>query len=181
MTHTDSHSQSPDNNGLTDRFGAALSILLLRIWLGFRALQSGIEKFAGYEVSDRLVDVDGAPNEFGLVDTDAEKFYSLGNMHGVPPAMYDRFLDEPLIPNFALALYDKLLAPLLIILGLTVLLGVAIRCSLFAMGLVYTSLTFGLILLNQDAGVAWLGIHILLITAALLHIQHNRFSIMKRF
>ena len=181
MTHTDSESQSPDTNGLTDRFGAALGMLLLRIWLGIRALQSGIEKFAGMEASDQVVEVDGELNEYGLVDTDAEKVYSLGNMHGVPEAMYDRFLDEPLIPNFALGLYDKLLGPALIILGLTVLLGIALRCSLFAMGLVYTSLTFGLILLGQDAGVAWLGIHILLIAAALLHIRYNRFSIMKRF
>ena len=67
------------------------------------------------------------------------------------------------------------------ILGLTVLLGIATRISLFAMGLMYTSLTFGLILLKQDAGVAWLGTHIIMIVIALVLAKHNRLAILNKW
>jgi len=60
-------------------------------------------------------------------------------------------------------------------------LGLATRFSLFAMGLVYTSLTFGLILIKQDAGVAWLGIHIIMIVLALALAKYNRFAILKKW
>jgi thiosulfate dehydrogenase [quinone] large subunit len=69
----------------------------------------------------------------------------------------------------------------LLILGLTLLLGIATRFTLFAMGLLYTSLTFGLILIKQDAGVAWLGIHILMIVAALALANYNRFALLKKW
>jgi thiosulfate dehydrogenase [quinone] large subunit len=49
------------------------------------------------------------------------------------------------------------------------------------MGLLYTSLTFGLILIKQDAGVAWLGIHILMIVAALALANYNRFALLKKW
>ena len=74
-----------------------------------------------------------------------------------------------------------ILGPALILLGLTLLLGIATRFSLFAMGLLYTSLTFGLILLKQDAGVAWLAAHVILIVMALALAQYNRFTILKKW
>ena len=67
------------------------------------------------------------------------------------------------------------------ILGLTLFLGIATRFSLFLMGLVYTSLTFGLILIKQDAGIAWLGVHIVMIVIALALAKHNRFAILKKW
>ena len=45
------------------------------------------------------------------------------------------------------------------------------------MGLLYTSLTIGLILLKQDSGVAWLAIHVLMIAVALFYEKHNRFTL----
>lgn len=181
MTHDESSARISNEAASADTLGSALALLLLRLWLGIRALQSGVEKFAGARSTEAPVEVDGEVNDYGLVDTDTEKFYGLENMHGVPAALYDRLLDEPLMPAFLLSIYDMVLAPLLLVLGVTVLLGIALRVSLFAMGLVYTSLTFGLILLGQDAGVAWLGIHILLIVFALFHVRNNRFSVMKSF
>jgi len=56
-------------------------------------------------------------------------------------------------------------------------LGLATRLSLLAMGLIYTSLTFGLILLNQASGIAWLGTHMILITLALLLTSYNRIEL----
>lgn len=161
--------------------GYTLGILLLRIWLGMRSIQTGIEKFAGMKTSDAAVTIDGAPNTYGLTEAASVKTYSLSNYHGVPEALHEKFVAEPLIPGFFLTIYDIVLGPALLIFGLTVLLGIATRVSLFAMGLVYTSLTFGLILLKQDAGIAWLGTHIVLVVMALVLAKHNRLAILNKW
>ncbi len=49
------------------------------------------------------------------------------------------------------------------------------------MGLLYTALTAGLILIKQDAGITWLGVHILLVTYALFHVRHNRLELFRKF
>ena len=161
--------------------GYVLGILLLRIWLGIRSLQTGIEKFAGTKASAAPVNIDGAPNTYGLTESTTMKTYSLSDYHGVPQALYEKFSTEPLIPGFFLTIYNIVLGPALLILGLTVLLGIATRVSLFAMGLMYTSLTFGLILIKQDSGVAWLGIHIIMIVMALALAKHNRLAILNKW
>ncbi|MFT4901706.1 MAG: thiosulfate dehydrogenase [quinone] large subunit [Lentimonas sp.] len=171
---------SSKNNSAND-LGLTLGLLLLRIWLGMRAIQTGIEKFAGTYNSDKSVLIDGAPNSYGLTDTVTGKVYSLSNYHGVPVPLYEKFSSEPLIPSWGLSLYDVVLGPALILLGLTVLFGIATRISLFAMGLVYTSLTFGLILIKQDAGIAWLGVHIIMVVVALALTKYNRFAILKKW
>lgn len=45
------------------------------------------------------------------------------------------------------------------------------------MGILYTSLTFGLILIHQDSGIAWLGTHMLLIALALIYSDQDRFAL----
>lgn len=170
-----------DNTPETNDLGLTLGMWLLRLWLGFRSLQTGIEKFAGNKSVDSAVMIDGAANDYGLTETTMAKTYALDNYSGVPAALYDKFGNEPLIPGFALNLYDIVLGPALILLGLTLLLGIATRLSLFLMGLVYVSLTFGLILIKQDAGVAWLGIHIILIVMALRLAPHNCLAVMKKW
>lgn len=156
-------------------------MLLLRIWLGFRAIIAGIEKFAGTATSSQAVTIDGEPNDYGLTEGTSEKVYAIANYQGVPDGLYDQFVGEPLIPNWGLDLYNVILGPALLILGFTVLLGIATRYSLFAMGLLYTSLTFGLILLNQSAGVAWLAAHIILVVLALVLAKYNRFTILQKW
>jgi thiosulfate dehydrogenase [quinone] large subunit len=168
-------------NKSSNDLGLTLGMLTLRIWLGFRAIQTGLEKFAGSKANSSVVDIDGVPNSYGLTKDGADKFYSFSEYHGVPVPLYDKFASEPLIPTWGLNLYDTVLGPALILLGLTVLLGIAQRISLFAMGLLYTSLTFGLILIKQDAGIAWLGIHIIMVVMALALAKHNRFSVLKKW
>jgi thiosulfate dehydrogenase [quinone] large subunit len=164
-----------------DHLNHLFAVLLLRIWLGLRALQTGIEKFGGTKASEQPVNIDGAANTYGLTADAEQKIYSFGNYHGVPKGLYDDLAGEPLIPEFFLKAYDFILGPALIILGLTVLLGILPRVSLFLMGLLYTSLTFGLILLKQDAGIAWLAIHIIMIAMALVYQRYNRFQVFKKF
>ena len=49
------------------------------------------------------------------------------------------------------------------------------------MGLLYTSLTVGLILLKQGAGIAWLAVHMLMVAVALLNAQHNRLALLRKW
>ncbi|MGL4398362.1 MAG: hypothetical protein ACRCXD_00715 [Luteolibacter sp.] len=146
-----------------------------------RAIQTGIEKFAGTTAADKVVNVDGAANEYGLTAAGSVKNYALENYNGVPEALMSKFQAEPLMLKFALPLYDKILGPTLLILGVTILLGIASRTSLFLLGLLYVSLTWGLILIKQDEGVSWLGIHMVLIVMALMLAGHNRFTILKKW
>lgn len=170
-------SEKPDALALT------YAALLARVWLAVRAVQTGVEKFATTTQIERLTLVDGEPNEFGLMETVTVKAYQLDAYKGIPDALKDTFSDQPMIPAFMLPVYNAVLGPALIILGLTILLGVASRTSLFALGLLYISLTWGLILLGEpgNSGVAWLGTHMLIIIAALALQRHNRFCILKKW
>ena len=170
---------SPDQNSSDS--GPVFAMLLLRIWLSVRAIQTGLEKFAGMSSGSKAVSIDGAPNAYGLTEATTSKVYALSSYQGVPASLYDKLAAEPLIPGWGLDLYNLVLGPALLLLGTALLLGLATRCALFGMGLPYTSLSFGLILLKQDAGVAWLGIHIIMVVAALLLSRHNRFAILKKW
>ncbi|MGB0409419.1 MAG: hypothetical protein ACPG3X_01585 [Opitutales bacterium] len=169
------------NDNYCNDLGLTLGMLTLRLWLAVRAIQTGIEKFAGTSFGSQNVLIDGAPNSYGLSEATSSKAYALSNYNGVPTPLYDKFNSEPLIPVWGLKLYDLTLGPALLILGFALLLGLATRFTLFAMGLVYTSLTFGLILIKQDAGIAWLGVHIIMIVFALVLAKHNRFAILKKW
>ena len=147
----------------------------------YGAVVTGIEKFAGSTTSDVAVNIDGAVNTYGLTASEGAKVYGLSHYHGVPAALYDKLKDEPFIPEAMLKAYDVVLGPALLILGITLLLGIATRISLFLMGLLYISLTVGMILLGPDSGIAWLGIHVLMVAAALFNVHHNRFEILNKF
>ena len=114
-------------NICSNDLGYTLGILLLRLWLAARAFQTGIEKFAGSgKAIDTAVLIDGAPNTYGLTESTATKVYAISNYNGVPAPLYDKFISEPLIPEFALNIYNFVLGPALIILGLTLFLGLSL-------------------------------------------------------
>lgn len=153
---------------------------LLRIWLAVRAIQTGIEKFSGIKGFDKRIIIDGKPSNYGLSEAELEKIYGLKYYHGIPESMVEPFSKEPLMPDFMLPIYDKVLGPALLILGLTILLGIAPRTSLFLLGLLYVSLTWGLILIAQDSGIAWLGTHMIMIVMALALAKHNRLCLFNK-
>jgi len=165
----------------SNKIALVYGALLLRGWLGVRAIQTGIEKYSGMQMTDQTVLLNGTPNEQGLTASASSKAYALVNYHGVPKGLYDKFVGEPLMPKFMLPIYDKVLGPALLVLGLTILLGIASRTSLFFLGLLYISLTWGLILIKQDDGVSWLGVHMILIVMALMLAEYNRFTIIKKW
>jgi thiosulfate dehydrogenase (quinone) large subunit len=159
-----------------------LAFLLLRGWLGVRALLTGIEKFGAYKTIQRpLLDpTTGQPDASGALVELKIKYYSLANYSGIPAGLKGKFANEWL-PPFATAFFDKMLGPALIVTGLMLLIGLGTRISLFIQGLIYIVLTVGLILIHQDDGVSWLGIHIALVAFALMLAKNNKLALLKKW
>jgi thiosulfate dehydrogenase (quinone) large subunit len=160
-----------------------LAFLLLRVWLAVRAILTGIEKFGTYSTIQKpLVDpVTGMEDPSGATIDAKVKFYSLTNYSGIPAPLKDKFANEPLLPHFAASAFDHLLGPLFIVTGVMLLLGLGTRISLFVQGLIYIALTVGLILIRQDDGISWLGIHVALVAFALMLAKHNKFALLKNW
>jgi thiosulfate dehydrogenase [quinone] large subunit len=160
-----------------------LAFFVLRGWLAVRAIFTGLEKFGAYKtVQQPLLDpATGQPDASGALVDVKVKFYSLANYSGIPASLKGKFLNEPLLPKFALSLFDHLLGPVLIATGLMLLLGLGTRISLFVQGLIYIALTVGLILIKQDDGISWLGIHIALVALALMLAKHNQLTLLKKW
>jgi thiosulfate dehydrogenase [quinone] large subunit len=161
----------------------ALAFLVLRGWLGVRALLTGIDKFAAFKTIQKpLVDpLTGMEDPSGALVEVKIKFYALTNYSGVPPSLKDKLAAEPLLPHFALAPFEALLGPVLILTGLLLLIGLGTRFSLFLQGLLYIALMAGLLLIGQDDGIAWLGVHAALVALALMLAKHNRLCLSKKW
>jgi len=160
--------------GLT---GGNLAFLTLRLWLGVRALVTGLEKFsAKINVQEPLLDATGAPDPSGAMVDIEKKVYGFSHYHAVPESLQTKLAAEPLLPDLLTKPFYAALGPVLVISGLLLIIGVATRLSLFVMGLLYVALTVGLILIGQDQGVSWLAIHIGLVALALSLADQNRFS-----
>src|SRR5450755_1948224 len=155
----------------TDR---SLAFLVLRLWLGVRALLAGVEKFGAYKtVQQPFIDpTTGVADPNAVVDIKV-KFYALANYNGIPAALQSKFANEALLPHFALTAFNYMLGPALIISGLMLLVGLGTRISLFVQGLIYIALTVGLVLIGQNEGPPFLGIHLALVVFALLLAKHN--------
>ncbi len=160
-----------------------LAFLLLRGWLGIRALLTGIEKFGAYKTIQKpLLDpTTGQPDASGALIELKIKYYSLANYSGVPAGLKGKFANEVLLPPALVSVFDHLLGPALIATGLMLLLGLGTRLSLFVQGLIYIALTVGLILIHQDDGVSWLGIHIALVALALMLAKYNTLALLKKW
>ena len=159
-----------------------LAFWVLRAWLGIRALLTGIEKFGAYKTFQKpSIDPTTGLADPNLVIDVKVKFYSLANYSGIPASLKTKFASEALLPQFALTAFDRMLGPVLIATGLMLLLGIGTRLSLFLQGLIYVSLTVGLILIKQDDGVSWLGIHVALVAFALVLAKHNKLTLTKKW
>lgn len=182
-----------------------MAFWLLRFWLAARAIGTGLTKFIGkvngeianpeYEAKIKEAIADGlSRSEAAELVTDVpEKIsgtidvISISTYHGLPekgPMTIETFSASPLMPSFMVGPYSAVLGYVLIALGLTVLLGICTRVSLFLMGLLYISLTWGFIILEPNmgpsaaAGIAYLGVHMLIIVAALFLADYNKFELL---
>ena len=182
-----------------------MAFWLLRFWLAARAIGTGLTKFIGkvngeipnpeYEAKIKEAMADGlSRSEAAELVTDIpEKIsgtidvISISTNHGQPekgPMTIETFSASPLMPSFMVGPYAAVLGYALIALGLTVLLGICTRVSLFLMGLLFISLTWGFIILEPNmgpsaaAGIAYLGVHMILIVAALFLADYNKFELL---
>jgi len=155
----------------------------LRLWLGIRALFVGIMKYAAYKaVAMPLIDPStGQPDASGVMVNVNVKSYALANYAGIPAALRDKFIHEPLFPKFALTVFYHVLGPLFILTGIMLIIGLGTRLSLLVQGLLFIALTVGLVLIDANDGVAYLGIHIGLVAAAFLLARHNKFVVLKKW
>jgi len=160
----------------------SLAFLVLRGWLAVRAIVTGIEKFGAYKsVQKPLLDATGQPDASGAMVDVKVKFYAMANYSGIPAGLKGKFANEAMLPPFALTAFDKMLGPALLATGLMLLLGLGTRISLFVQGLIYIALTVGLILIHQDDGISWLGIHVALVALALMLAKHNKLTLLKKW
>jgi thiosulfate dehydrogenase [quinone] large subunit len=181
--HTSNLNQDTLDSVRSVRWDYTFAFLALRLWLGVRALFVGINKFAAYKyVAMPLIDPStGQPDASGVMINVNVKSYALANYAGIPVALKDKFAHEPLFPKFALVVFDRLLGPAFIVTGIMLIIGLGTRVSLLAQALLFIALTVGLVLIDQNDGVAYLGIHIGLVAAAFLLAQHNRFVVLKKW
>jgi len=129
------------------------AFLLLRLFLGLRALLAGVEKFES-----------GGNYSFEIY------YRNMARMaNGITSASF--------MPLWATKTFAFFLGYLLIVLGLAVLLGIKTRLALIGLGLLWVSLSFGLMAVQENEGVAWLGVYVGMNAAALLLVRHNRFAL----
>jgi thiosulfate dehydrogenase [quinone] large subunit len=135
------------------RFEYTWAFLLLRLFLGLRTLLEGLEKF---ESGGR---------------------YSFAGYHENMKRMAQGITGASFLPLWATHPFAESLGYLLVLLGAALLLGVKPRITLILAGLLYVGLSFGLMAVQENEGVAWLAIHLVMIVGALLLVRHDRFSL----
>jgi thiosulfate dehydrogenase [quinone] large subunit len=131
----------------------AAAFLILRLFLGLRTFLAGVEKF------------------------EKSGSYSFKNYYDNMGHMAQGITGASFLPLWSTRLFAHSIGYLLLVLGALILLGIKPRMTLLFTGLVYVGLSFGLMAVEENEGIAWLGIHIGLIAAALVLVRHARFSL----
>jgi len=129
------------------------AFLLLRLFLGLRTFLAGLEKF------------------------EAGGKYSFENYYNNMSRMAAGITGASFLPLWMTKVFAVSLGYLLLVLGVTLLLGIKTRCSLILTGLLYVGLSFGLMAVQEGEGVAWLGMHIAMFAGALVLVKHDRFAL----
>jgi thiosulfate dehydrogenase [quinone] large subunit len=129
------------------------AVMLLRLFLALRALLAGLEKF-----------------ESGGV-------YSLTNYAKNMDRMATGITSASFLPLWATKPFAFSIGYILLALGFALLLGLKPRISLTLMGLVYVGLSFGLMAVQENEGVAWLAGYVLITAVALVLSRHDRFAL----
>ncbi len=129
------------------------AFLLLRLFLALRALMSCFEKF------------------------ESGGTYSMANYTTNMTRMATGITGASFLPLWATKAFALPLGYFLGVLGVALLLGLKTRLTLVVMGLLYIALAFGLMAVQQGDGVAWLGVYLLTVVAALVLVRYNRFAI----
>jgi thiosulfate dehydrogenase (quinone) large subunit len=129
------------------------AFLLLRLFIGLRTFLEGLEKF---ESNGR---------------------YSFATYYENMKRMAQGITGASFLPLWATRFFADSVGYLLLVLGAALLLGIKSRATLVLTGLLYVGLSFGLMAVQENEGVAWLAIHVILIVGALLLVRHDRFAL----
>ncbi len=131
--------------------------LLLRLWVGLRLIGAGLDKFrAG----------DGTSATFNLE-----------NYKTKTGAIAKLTADHGFLPQSLCDAYAQPLGYILIAAGLWAVVGLFLELGLLFAGFVVLSLGVGLATLPDDTEVVLIGIHVLIIAAALATSRHKSLSL----
>jgi uncharacterized membrane protein YphA (DoxX/SURF4 family) len=131
---------------------------ILRLWVGLRLFMAGIDKFR-----------EKGSTTFSFSNLKA-------NLYPIEKLMKDN-TPNILLPDFAIAPYFYVLSFALVIVGITTILGIATRLSLLVGGLLFVSLSFGIMALPDDKDAVWLGIQVAITAFALVTASENKLSV----
>jgi thiosulfate dehydrogenase (quinone) large subunit len=134
-------------------FEGTAAFWLLRLFLGLRAFLAGLEKF------------------------EAGGSYSFANYSVNMKRMASGITGASFLPLWMTQVFALSLGYLLLVVGVALLLGLKTRIALIVAGLIYVGLGFGLMAVQENEGVAWIGVYVGLVVAALLLLRHNRFAL----
>ena len=135
----------------------AFAHLLARLWIGMRLFMAGLDKFrAG----------DGADSTFNM-----------DNYHSKTDRIASLMTDHSFLPKALVNMYATPIGFILLLVGLWVVVGFFTEFSLLIAGFTVLSLGFGLAALPDDTEVVYIGVHILVIVAALVTSKANKLSI----
>jgi thiosulfate dehydrogenase [quinone] large subunit len=129
------------------------AFLILRLFVGLRTFFEGVEKF------------------------EKNGTYSFHNYYENMGRMAQGITGASFLPLWATRFYAHSLGYVLLVLGAALLLGLKTRATLVLTGLLYVSLAFGLMAVQENEGVAWLAIYVGLISGALVLVRHDRFAL----
>ena len=149
-------SEEPSTNERPPFSELTLAYWLLRLWLGLRLLLSGVEKFK----------------------TEGKLEYKFSNYYDVfvkktAPVM----ADNTLLPEIAVKSFLLPLGYLMIAAGFFILIGFLNRLSLLLGGLIFVSLSFGMMLLPDPHQTLDLGLYVALFAGALALVKHNKLGL----
>ena len=153
----------------------AMANFLLRLWIGLRLFMAGVAKFrAGNGFGHPHFSFSSA-NLLSLENKDVGAV-SLSWTNYLPNTerIAKLMADNSMLPEFMCNAYAKSIGFVLLFVGAWVAVGIFQELGLFVAGLTVLSLGFGLASLPDDTEVVYIGVHILVVAAALATSKKNR-------
>lgn len=155
------------------RFDLACANLLLRLWIGLRLLGAGIDKWR----SGTCWGFKGAGPDGTEIDIARGVTFTAENYDKKLANIAKLTFDKGFLPKPMCDMYAQPLGYILLGVGAWVIVGLLSEFSLLAAGFVFLSLGVGLATLPDDTEVVLIGIHILIVAAALATSKHKNFSL----
>src|SRR6185503_18342021 len=110
------HASALESSGCA---GHTLAFLVLRGWLGVRAILAGVEKLAAFKIVQQPVidKATGMADPSGAMLEVKQKYYAVTNYTAMPDSLKAKFDMEPLLPHQVTSAFYTILGPALIVLG----------------------------------------------------------------